>query len=269
MLRCEFFRKLQETEEGRKYLQIVSEPILETGELHHIYPKSFEEGAINTEDNLVRLSVENHLLAHYYLAKSIPCQQTYYAFRMMWDLHSKNISQPVLEMLQEVAELRRKGRVKSEEIREKQRQRIQGRVIISKAGKEKKIYPDQLGEYLENGWVRGRAKKPYNPSEGKIWVHNKNEDLRILPEELESYLRKGYQTGRVASSTKGKIRMSRGDEIRYATPETVENFQNQGFQKGVKIARTRVEKDGRWKYVRVEDLRNMKQQGWKQNHSFL
>lgn len=273
MLRCEFFEQLQKSSAGLKYLEIVENarkhPPEERGEVHHIYPRSFEEGKIDDEENLVRLSVRDHLLCHYYLAQCFTVPETCHAFRMMWDLHSDVVDQEKLfECLDEAVKLRKLGRIKSEKTLQKQRDNILGRVVIQKDGKERKIYPEQLSEFEKEGWKRGRAIKVHNPSKGRIWVHLEKRDVQILPELLDSYLKQGYVQGRAASSTKGKFRMSKGNTIKYATSETFETLKKEGYQQGVKIPRVRVEKEGKCRYVKIEDIDTALDQGWVRSHSF-
>ena len=50
-------------------------------EVHHIMPKAL--GGDNSNDNLIRLPYRAHLIAHWLLAKAIPCRETTSAFRCM------------------------------------------------------------------------------------------------------------------------------------------------------------------------------------------
>lgn len=273
MLRCEFFKLLEESQSGRDYLDLVGKgSVRRGGEKHHIYPRSFEEGNIQGE-NIVTLTVRDHLLAHYYLAKAIPCQQTCHAFRMMWDraLHTLDPeSQEFFTTLEEVAKLRRLGRVKTPEVREKQSRALRGRITISRSGQERKVHPEELQEFLDAGWKVGRAGKVYNPSLGKVWVCRDGKDLLINPEQLKEYIEEGWRSGKSTSSTKGKIRMTRGTEIRYATEDTVQQMERKGFVRGVPIRRYRIEKpgEGGTRLVLEEELQTYLDRGWVRVHTF-
>lgn len=272
MLRCEFFKVLQESDSGKKYLALIEEarqnPPDERGEDHHIYPRSFEEGEIK-EDNIIRLSVQDHILAHYYLADSIPCTSTFHAFRMMWDRCIKKLPKPDQEFfshLEKVSEFRKLGRIKSPETLEKQRQRALGRIHINNGSQEKKIYPKDLQRFIDEGWKVGRVIRVHNPSAGRIWVHfGEEKEEVILPEQLQSYLDSGWVRGRKRNPTKGKIRISRGEEVRYATAETLDQMLAEGFIVGVRsnMPRYRVDKDGKVRYILEKDLDGAIQSGWK------
>lgn len=273
MLRCDFFKQLQQSPAGQEYLKLVenakNNPPEERGEIHHIYPRSFEEGQIDTEDNLVRLSVRDHLLCHYFLAKCFPVPKACYAFRMMWDLHSDIVDRERLfDNLDKAVELRKRGRIKTAKTLQKQRDRALGKIQINKGGKERKIYPKDWEQFEKDGWKRGRATKPRNPSLGKIWVHKEGKETYIERKDFERVQQEGWILGRLKSSTRGKIRMSREGTIKYATEDTVPLLQDQGYQIGVKIRRYRVEKNGKTRYVKECDLPAFLEEGWVKDHSF-
>lgn len=85
----EFIEKLKGTSAGQKYIALIQEEKSkgrslnwERGfERHHIQPKAL--GGEDSEDNLVKLSVFNHILAHVYLAKALPCYDTVYAVQIL------------------------------------------------------------------------------------------------------------------------------------------------------------------------------------------
>lgn len=273
MLRSEFLDQLRKSPDGLKYLGIIENakkfPPEERGEVHHIYPKSLEEGRIDSEDNLVRLSVEDHLLCHYYLAKCFGIPSLCYAFRMMWDLHSDTIRESTtLRTLTAVAELRKRGRLKTPETLEKHRLCTLGRIQINRNGKERKIWPKELEKFEAEGWNRGRAIKVHNPSLGRIWVHQGTVEKCIETSELTRFEAEGWKRGRKSSSTKGKIRMSRNTKIRYATEETVHCLEQEGYRRGVKIPRYRVRKEGKIRYIQVQDLEKFLREGWERDHTF-
>lgn len=90
----DFKNKLTETDEDKQYLNIIQEAsvselnqkqgrkyIVKGYERHHIFPVSLGGG--NDENNLIYLSVYQHVLAHVLLAKALPCDSTYAAVLLM------------------------------------------------------------------------------------------------------------------------------------------------------------------------------------------
>lgn len=70
----EFFNQLNSCEYGRQYLELVTNPEnhlgkKDKGEVHHIHPRKLG-GDLKAPENLVKLSVFNHCLAHVLLAKA-------------------------------------------------------------------------------------------------------------------------------------------------------------------------------------------------------
>lgn len=270
MLRHEFFKVLKSSEYGQKYLKIIHNgrhsPCEERGEIHHIYPRSFEEGKIDSKDNLVKLSVYDHLLCHYYLARSIPNQHTYWAFRMMCDLHLGKLDPETREGIQQLehcAMLRKMGRKKSEESIKRQVQLARGKIHINRDGKERKIYPKDLSRYLLEGWNKGRAGKVYNPSKGRVWIHKGAETTLVKKEELQQYIEEGWIKGRrKEETTRGKIRMIKDGQIRYATRDTFQQMLDEGYIKGAAEGRKGIIKDGKIKYVKPAQLHDFLKDGW-------
>ena len=51
------------------------------------------------------------------------------------------------------------------------------------------IFPDELENYLLDGWVKGGKKKDYiNGKKNKIAINKNNKNYFIPPEELQIYL---------------------------------------------------------------------------------
>lgn len=274
MLRYSFFKELKSSEYGRKYLEIIHKgrhsKCSEAGELHHIYPRSFEEGKIDDKANLVRLTTYDHLLAHYYLAMCIPNQHTCWAFRMMCDLHLGELDPETkegIEHLERCAQLRTLGRRKTPESLARQAEQTRGRVHVNKNGKERKIHPEELEIFIQNGWQKGRAGKVYNPSAGRVWIHKGTETTLVPLQELRLYLDQGWVKGRRREeTTKGKIRMIKDGQVRYATRETFDQMVAQGYQKGAKQGRKKYIKDGKIKYLLPDQIQEHEQEGWVQNN---
>lgn len=102
-----------------KYVKIVSKPYLGTkpSHNHHIIPKSYYRHnnleVDNTASNLVRLTVKNHILAHYYLAKC--SKQSYFKLSNIWSVCymlrlNKNISLAQLDDYIEIVDFTNLGK---------------------------------------------------------------------------------------------------------------------------------------------------------------
>ena len=114
-----FYKSLYESEWGQKYLKLIREPVPEgcTVEVHHIQPRAL--GGSNSNVNLVRLSVYQHILAHIYLAKALPCTETLLPITWMSRKSVKKLSdleKITLEEVQEWTELRKKASIESSKL---------------------------------------------------------------------------------------------------------------------------------------------------------
>lgn len=108
-----------------------------------------------------------------------------------------------------------------------------GRVCVIKDGKRRKILPEQLDEFIKDGWVRPTKKEPshkiYSPK-GKIWVHKNTINKYILPEQLDEFIKDGWIKGvhRVVNLTnEQRKQMSESQKRRFKT----EKIWNKGLTK--------------------------------------
>lgn len=124
---------------------------------------------------------------------------------------------------------RRKSCIVSEDTRKLLSQNAKGRVAVNNGTQCKKILPEELDNYLAQGWKRGQPKNysedSYNKFKaslskksaeeklairekkqacmlGKIWVTNGLNSVQIFPEKLDDYLANGYYRGRVLKKKK-------------------------------------------------------------------
>lgn len=76
---------------------------------------------------------------------------------------------------------------------------------VTKDNISKSIYLNDLNDYLNNGWVRGRkmsqkAKEKFianNPMKGKVWIHDINNNAKPIDKSLsDEYLNNGWFIGR-------------------------------------------------------------------------
>lgn len=110
MTSTEFYTKLNQSEYGKQYLQLVQKPSVEEGQVHHIQPKALGGG--NEPENLVRLSVRDHVEAHYLLALAIQVPETFSAIYAMSNFQLKGLTeleQTSFQEREEWAKLREQG----------------------------------------------------------------------------------------------------------------------------------------------------------------
>lgn len=110
MTSTEFYTKLNQSEYGKQYLQLVQKPSVEEGQVHHIQPKALGGG--NEPENLVRLSVRDHVEAHYLLALAIQVPETFSAIHAMSNFQLKGLTeleQTSFQEREEWARLREQG----------------------------------------------------------------------------------------------------------------------------------------------------------------
>lgn len=108
-----------------------------------------------------------------------------------------------------------KGKHLSEEHRKKvslakkgKTSKAKGKIHITNDKEDKMIFPEQLDEYMNNGWRRGRKKfsdeacknissghKNKPTTNGRIWVTDGKINKVIPPNELQHYLELGYKRG--------------------------------------------------------------------------
>lgn len=103
------------------------------------------------------------------------------------DQHQMNKGQSIKQAYENNPELRK---IRSENTK--------GRINITKDGKNKRVWPEELLEYLNDGWVKGsyqvRKKKPSSCLNKK--AVNKNGTAKYVPKsEVDNYLLRGWKLG--------------------------------------------------------------------------
>lgn len=280
MLEETFHKQLNESDFGTQYLQLIGsaknrglKP--EKGyEIHHIHPRALEGS--DDKSNLVKLTVFEHCIAHYYLAKAVPCWKTLYPILLLSHRQVKKLSDlerlTLEEVCQwsllreqakrapkppEVVEKNRLGhlgkKLHPDQIRKRTAHRI-GTWTVNKGGIEKFIKPEDWPEFEKNGWVRGRAASfKINSSkahtglksntEGRKVIHLGDQEKKVHPGELQIYLEQGWELGRAS-----------GFAERHRKALKLNNSTN--------IGRTRIRKDGKGKMVPKDQLQSYLDQGW-------
>lgn len=283
MTEREFYSTLQDTKEGREYLELVSSCtsralVPEPGfEIHHIFLTSL--GGQNVPENKVKFTVFEHCRAHALIAKAIPCYKTLQPITYMsqgqvqklsdlekvtleeqleWSkLREKALHQP--KSPEHVAKMRAtmKGRKLSAEVRSHMGGAGRGKKFINNGTIHKRVLPEDLDYWLSQGWVLGRTKalvskiadkKRGQPSseQGKRCITKDGREKKVLPEELERYIQDGWIEGRCQTfsekrsrylkgntQTKGRKRIhnSEGKEL-LVTEAQLEKYLSKGWVRG-------------------------------------
>lgn len=92
-------------------------------------------------------------------------------------------------------------------IGEKSKKAVSGRIYINNGEIEKRIFPNDLDEFLNNGWNKGRLKsrtekwrsKGTEKITNKIRIHKDTINKNVSKEELETYLSDGWLLGTYTS----------------------------------------------------------------------
>lgn len=237
MTEQEFYRILEDTREGREYLDLVSSCtsrslVSEPGfEIHHIFITSL--GGKNVQENKVKLTVFEHCRAHALLAKAIPCYKTLQPIVMMsngqvqkledlekvtleeqleWSrLREKALHQPKPRESVEKMKATLTGRTISAEVRSHMGGAGRGKKFINNGVVHKRVLPEEVDKWLAQGWVLGRTKEVkqrigerckgrVSSGKGKVYVTGPDDkELKILPEQIQKYLDMGYRLGRCSS----------------------------------------------------------------------
>lgn len=266
MTEIEFYNKLQDTEEGREYLALVSSCKVrslksEPGfEIHHIFITSL--GGENVSKNKVKFTVFEHCRAHALLAKAIPCYKTLQPIVMMSNGQVQkldDLEKVTLEEQLEWSKLREKAlhQPKSEESVTKMRNTLTGRKLSAEvrshmggAGRGKKfinngivhkrVPPEEVEKWLAEGWVLGRTKElirsigkackgRVSPGKGTRCLTKDGIEKRVLPEEVEEYLQQGWVLGRCKSFSEKRIKYLTGKQSQIRGRKRVYN--SEGIEK--------------------------------------
>ena len=178
MRESEFLSILSNTEEGKKYIELISicrERQLgkQPGyEIHHIHPKGL--GGKDIPDNTAKLSIYEHCLAHLLLAKAIPCSYTLKPIvRMSYSQYGRltDLDKITLEEVYHWSELREKA-------------------IHSKHSESQKLHisRSRKGQICNN--------------RNTVWLHRKNVNRRVPVASVPEYIQRGWVKGRKEESCK-------------------------------------------------------------------
>lgn len=244
-----FFDALHCSQEGQQYLKLIALaqsrnlPLdWERGfERHHIHPRGL--GGSLELSNVIKLSTFEHVLAHVYLAKAIPCSQTLKPIVKLSGqqyLKLSDLEQLTLETVHKWSSLREKAlhMPRSDEFKQKLSALLRGKpkiarenfgksrvgkVFINNGVREKFIDPSELDQYAQEGWTKGRKPRP------KEWSKKHGDTIRGT--KLSEEHRKKIGAG-LSKAKRGKICVHRGNEVRYISKESLEQYIEEGFTLG-------------------------------------
>ncbi len=145
---------------GEKYL-----------ERHHIMPKSF--GGDDSADNLIKLPYRAHLMAHWMLAKAVPCSETSYALQAMFNLNKNTreglVNSRAVETCRQIF-----SKIRSEEMKGKNTPQIE-----AMHSKNRELGYPQIKKMVE------KIKELHNDPEWKAQWLSKQKEAANKPEKLE------------------------------------------------------------------------------------
>lgn len=231
-----FYVRLHQVPEGREYLGLIDQARScnrglnkEPGfEIHHILTRALGGG--NEPANLVKLSLFEHVLAHYYLALALPCRETLLPIIIL--------SNRTIRCLDDLQRVKIETLEYWAQLREDANRALLGRICINNGRIKKYVSEDELPDYLDKGWVKGNLPTV----KGRITVTDGTRNRLIEPCELEEMLRQGWRKGSALkgkpSSKKGRSTgrkfVTDGVEELQVLVEEVDNYLNRGYHLGRK-----------------------------------
>lgn len=227
---------------------------------HHIIPRFVylhkNEPIDESSSNKVNLLFKDHITAHYLLsncgANFHICNKNYLAIKCLIDTtpveFQEELDDHTLNELQHLYEnIKRTGPL-SESTKKKISSSIVGRISITKDGKYKYIYPEELSTYESAGWVRGHSGLDKNArlalseaQKGRIRLHKGDKIVAVRKDEVDKYISEGYVKGeppRERGSLKGRVAIHREGKVMYVSPDNLAAYLEQGWQKGTLKGRT-------------------------------
>ncbi len=160
-------------------------------------------------------------------------------------LESKYKGGPRSEETKQSISKNKKGVKQSEEHRLKNSESKKGMIYIHKNGKAKKVYPEKLDNFLNDGWVRGKLpmseetkNKISESNKGNTVINNKVVQKVIKLIELEKYIQEGWIHGQLTRSKEHCEKLSKSIKGYKHTEETKQKMsvahKNRQLAKSVK-----------------------------------
>lgn len=231
-------------------------------EVHHIIPSCLN--GTNDDKNLIRLTAREHFIAHYLLCKIYPgnrkllcalnrmCSGNYnngerytshlYQFaRKKFSNYMKNKICVVDQYNNRYLISRDDPRYLSGELKSimssEQFKLLRSKQIsISKNGSERRVYKEELNDFLNDGWVIGlsAAKRKMPNVTGKIHINNGIKTIMIKKELFDEYSKAGWKLGKLISvHNKGKIFVHKDGKNIYISKEDLTKYLANGWYKGI------------------------------------
>jgi hypothetical protein len=169
-------------------------------------------------------------------------------------------------------------------LRESRSRTSKGRIAITKNGKNKKVWPDELEYYINRGWSKGCKQNRVSKNKsclGKKAITKNGRTKFIDASEISNYMENGWILGnsqkdkkKEKSSTKGRTAITKNNMTKFVESGQVDSFLEMGWvlgisQKGKKkeksstTGRIAIIKDTKMKYIFPDDLEKYIQEGWK------
>lgn len=243
MTKIEFEQKLQESCEGRKYLDLIASNIRrnlvrEKGyELHHIHPRGL--GGENNQENLVKLTIFEHCLAHTYLAKAFPSPQTLKPIARMSSRQYLDLSELEKVSLDEIegwASLREKAihcshsQEHSKHISEAKR----GKPSWRRGQKTPESTRMKISAALKGRCVSGMKGK-HHSEESKRKIAESNRGKHKV-QYWKGISRDKETCSKISQTLKGRIFVvNELGQIKNILPEQFAEFEKQGYRRGRKF----------------------------------
>lgn len=278
----EFYDSLNQSSDGRAYLELINKnkgqslKAKKGHEIHHIHPKSL--GGTDEGNNLVRLTMYDHCLAHLWLAKVFPCPETYYVLN--------KLSGKRFERFTEVEQITLEEIYQWSKTRSYLRDHLKGSrySVYNDEGVCRRILKEEADTWLSQGWKLGvpEEKKLANRLQNvdRIYVYSPEakQSRMVHKEDLQTYLDQGWKLGRYQSTTgefKGRIPIHNPetDEEKHVWPDKLQPYLDSGWVQGnskrssdsrsrVMGGRIRISKGDVGKMVFPEELQSYLDQGW-------
>lgn len=140
---------------------------------------------------------------------------------------------------------------------------LTGRIFVSKDGKNKNIYPEELEYYLSLGYERKVTRKKKNTAV-RLYSEDFPEGILIEKENVQEYLDNGYYK-------KKFIFITKDDVIKKIELQDIDLYIDDGWIKGLKIERknglinTKAmhhPTENKTKYINIEDIEEYLQKGF-------
>lgn len=101
------------------------------------------------------------------------------------------------------------------------------KIVVNNGTNDRFIYQDELDQYLNNGWVKGgksRNKNQKSFAKNTFWINNGEKQIRICEDLMDYYLNNGWIIGIIQKTTKNYIRITDGKSNKNIHPSNKEEL---------------------------------------------